>query len=55
MAWVFLFIGAAALVILLIYNKYGRELSIRLSVLTVIVASVFLGFSIQFFLEALGL
>jgi hypothetical protein len=50
LAWIFLFIGLATLLILIVYTKYGRENSVRLSVISIIIASVFLGFSIHFFL-----
>ncbi|MBY8991076.1 MAG: hypothetical protein KGD58_10020 [Candidatus Lokiarchaeota archaeon] len=55
LAWIFLFIGLAALTILVVYTRYGREKSVRLSVITIIIASVFLGFSIHFFLLNLGI
>jgi hypothetical protein len=49
-AWIFLILGLASLAILIIYTKYGREVSVRLSILSVVIASIFLGFSIHFFL-----
>ena len=55
LAWIFLFIGLAALTILVVYTRYGREKSVQLSVITIIIASVFLGFSIHFFLLNLGI
>lgn len=55
LAWIFLFIGLAALTVLVVYTKYGREKSVRLSLLSIVVASVFLGFSIHFFLLNWGI
>ena len=54
LAWVFFGIGMVALLILVLYTKYGREISIRLSVITILVGSVFLGFSLHFFLLQAG-
>lgn len=54
LAWVFSVIGVIAIVILVIYTKYGRELSIKLSLLSIIFAAVFIGFSIHFFLISFG-
>ncbi|MFX1376865.1 MAG: hypothetical protein ACFFA0_13740 [Promethearchaeota archaeon] len=50
LAWIFLVVGLIALAVLVIYTRYGREISVRLSVLSIIIASIFLGFSIHFFL-----
>ncbi|MFX1315177.1 MAG: hypothetical protein ACFE9T_04890 [Promethearchaeota archaeon] len=55
LAWIFLFIGLASLIILVIYTKYGREISIRLSLISVIIAAIFLGFSFHFFLLNWGI
>ena len=55
LAWIFLFIGIISLIILIVYTKYGREISVRLSVITVIIASIFLGFSFHFLLLSWGL
>jgi hypothetical protein len=55
LAWIFLFIGLTALTILVVYSKYGREKSVRLSAISIIVAAIFLGFSIHFFLLNLGI
>ncbi|MFX1424915.1 MAG: hypothetical protein ACFFBE_00560 [Promethearchaeota archaeon] len=55
LAWLFLFIGLTALAVLVIYTRYGREKSVQLSVISIIVASVFLGFSIHFFLLNWGI
>ncbi len=55
LAWLFLFIGLFALTILVIYTRYGREKSVRLSVISIFIASVFLGFSIHFFLLSWGI
>jgi len=54
-AWIFLFIGLASLTILIIYTKYGREVSIRLSILSMVVASIFLGFAFHFLLLSWGI
>ena len=54
-AWIFLVIGITAIIILIIYSKYGRELSVRLSVISIIIASIFLGFAFHFFLLSWGL
>jgi len=54
-AWIFLIIGILLLGILIIYTKYGRELSIKLSILSIFIASTFLGFSFHFFLLHFGL
>ena len=55
LAWIFLFIGLAALTVLVIYTKYGREISIRLSLISIVFAAVFLGFSLHFFLLNWGI
>ncbi|MFX1410610.1 MAG: hypothetical protein ACFFA6_09670 [Promethearchaeota archaeon] len=55
LAWIFLFIGLASLIILVIYTKYGREISIRLSLISIIIAAFFLGFSLHFFLLNWGI
>ncbi len=54
-AWIFLIIGIIILFILIIYTKYGRETSIRLSVITISLVSFFLGFSFHFFLLHFGM
>jgi hypothetical protein len=54
-AWIFLILGLASLAILIIYTKYGREVSVRLSIFSVVIASIFLGFSLHFFLLIWGL
>ncbi|MFX0106490.1 MAG: hypothetical protein ACFE75_13525, partial [Candidatus Hodarchaeota archaeon] len=48
-AWIFLIIGLTSLTILIIYTKYGREVSVRLSIISIVIASVFLGFAFHFF------
>ncbi len=53
-AWIFLAIGIVALTILIIYTKFGREISIRLSVITIGISSIFLGFAFHFFLLNAG-
>ncbi len=54
-AWIFLFIGVASFAILIIYTKYGREVSIRLSILSMGVGSIFLGFAFHFLLLSWGI
>ncbi|MGQ4875073.1 MAG: hypothetical protein ACP6IY_13485 [Promethearchaeia archaeon] len=49
-AWIFLCLGLVALAILIIYARYGRELSIKLYTITIILSSIFLGFAFHFFL-----
>ncbi len=55
LAWTFLIIGLIALTILIVYTKYGREISIKLSVIAVIIAAAFLGFATHFFLLNFGI
>jgi hypothetical protein len=55
LAWVFLTIGIITLVILIIYTRYGREVSIKLSVISIAVTSILLGFAIHFFLLNFGI
>ena len=55
LAWIFLIIGLIALTILIVYTKYGREISIKLSVLAIIIAAAFLGFATHFFLLNFGI
>ncbi|TFG00420.1 MAG: hypothetical protein EU541_02285 [Promethearchaeota archaeon] len=50
LAWLFLVIGIISLLILLVYTRYGRDFSLKLSILTIVLSSVLLGFSIHFFL-----
>jgi hypothetical protein len=54
-AWIFLFIGLASLTILIIYTKYGREVSVKLSIISVVIASIFLGFAFHFLLLSWGI
>ncbi|MFX1388240.1 MAG: hypothetical protein ACFE9M_13560 [Promethearchaeota archaeon] len=54
-AWIFLIIGLISIAALIIYTKYGRELSIRLSILTIVISSIFLGFAFHFLLLSFGL
>ncbi|MFX1268511.1 MAG: hypothetical protein ACFFAK_11175, partial [Promethearchaeota archaeon] len=54
LAWIFLIIGLIALTILIVYTKYGREISIKLSVIAVIITAAFLGFATHFFLLNFG-
>ncbi len=53
-AWIFLIIGLVSFMILIIYTKYGREISVKLSIISIIFASTFLGFSFHFFLLQFG-
>jgi len=55
LAWLFLIIGLVTLMILIIYTRYGREISIKLSVISIVITSVLLGFSIHFFLLNFGI
>ena len=54
LAWIFFGIGMVSLLILVLYTKYGREISIRLSIITILIGSIFLGFSIHFFMLQAG-
>ncbi|MEE9378254.1 MAG: hypothetical protein V3V33_09475 [Candidatus Lokiarchaeia archaeon] len=54
-AWIFLVIGLISLTVLIIYTKYGRELSVRLSIISIVIAAIFLGFAIHFFLLSYGI
>ena len=54
-AWIFLIIGLITFAILIIYTKYGREISIRLSIIAIVLSAGFLGFSFHFFLLHFGL
>lgn len=55
LAWIFLIVGLIAITILIVYTRYGREISIRLSLLAIIAAATFLGFAIHFFLLNFGI
>jgi len=54
LGWIFLFIGLTALIVLVLYTRYGREISIRLSIITILIASIFLGFGFHFILLNYG-
>ena len=54
LAWIFLGIGATALIILILYTKHGREISIKLSVITIVTGSILLGLAFHFFLMNAG-
>ncbi len=54
-AWLFLIIGLVSLTILILYTKYGREVSVRLSIISIVIASIFLGFALHFFLLSWGI
>ncbi|MFX1388795.1 MAG: hypothetical protein ACFE9Z_01875 [Promethearchaeota archaeon] len=53
--WIFLIIGLISLAVLILYTKYGRETSIRLSILSIIVSAIFLAFAVHFILLSFGL
>ncbi|MFX1378505.1 MAG: hypothetical protein ACFFA4_05390 [Promethearchaeota archaeon] len=55
LAWFFLIIGIISLTILIIYTKYGREISIKLSIITAVISAVFLAFAFHFLLLSYGL
>jgi len=55
LAWIFLIVGLIAMIVLIVYTRYGREISIRLSLIAIIIAAAFLGFSIHFFLLNFGI
>ena len=52
--WIFFVIGFISLAVLILYSKYGREVSIRLSIITILIASIFLGFGFHFILLNYG-
>ncbi|MFX0007795.1 MAG: hypothetical protein ACFFA7_07495 [Promethearchaeota archaeon] len=54
LAWVFLIIGLITLTILVIYTKYGREISIKLSIINAVISAVFLAFAFHFLLLSWG-
>ncbi|MFX0077461.1 MAG: hypothetical protein ACFE96_18615, partial [Candidatus Hermodarchaeota archaeon] len=55
LAWVFLCVGLLSLTILIVYTRYGRELSIKLSIISVTISAFFLGFAFHFFLITFGI
>ncbi len=55
LGWIFLVIGLISIATLVIYTKYGRETSIRLSILSIITSAIFLAFSFHFILLSFGL
>ena len=55
LAWVFVVIGLLALIVLVVYTRFGREVSIRLSIISVTFAAIFIGFGIHFFLISFGI
>jgi len=55
LAWIFLIIGLFALTTLVVYTRYGRELSIKLSIISISISAVLLGFSFHFFLITFGI
>jgi len=55
LAWVFLFIGLLSLTILIVYTRYGRELSIKLSIISISISAILLGFAFHFFLITFGI
>lgn len=54
LAWIFLVIGFLSLTILIVYTRYGRELSIKLSIISISVSAILLGFAFHFFLITFG-
>lgn len=52
--WIFIMIGLTSIIVLIIYTKYGREVSIKLSVITILIGSIFLGFGFHFILLNMG-
>jgi len=55
LAWIFLVIGLLALTSLVVYTRYGREISIKLSIISISIFAVLLGFSLHFFLISFGI
>ncbi|MBY8982976.1 MAG: hypothetical protein KGD57_08510 [Candidatus Lokiarchaeota archaeon] len=55
LAWLFVVFGIIVFIMLLVYAKYGRDLSIKYALIFIIIASVLLGFSIHFFLVSFGI
>ncbi|MBY9015515.1 MAG: hypothetical protein KGD68_07470 [Candidatus Lokiarchaeota archaeon] len=55
LAWIFLVIGLSALTILVVYTIYGREISIKLSIISISISAALLGFSFHFFLIIFGI
>ena len=53
-AWIFLGLGLVSLLIMVLYTRYGRKPSIRLSAITILCGSIFLGLSFHFFLIHFG-
>ena len=54
LAWIFLVIGLIAITTLVVYTRYGREISIKLSIISIGSSAVMLGFSLHFFLITFG-
>ena len=55
LAWIFLLVGIFSVVVLILYTKYGRELSMKLTILSIVFSAVFLGFATHFFLTTIGI
>ncbi len=55
LAWFFLIIGLISLTVLVLYTKYGREISIKLSILSGVISAIFLAFALHFLLLSWGL
>jgi hypothetical protein len=55
LAWIFLLIGIFSVVLLILYTKYGRELSMKFTMISIVFSSVFLGFATHFFLTSFGM
>jgi hypothetical protein len=55
LAWIFLIIGIISVIVLVLYTKYGRELSMKLTILSIAFSAIFLGFATHFFLTSMGI
>jgi len=55
LTWIFLTIGLISLTVLIIYTKYGREVSIKLSVICGVISATFLAFAFHFLLLSYGI
>ncbi|MHA1723567.1 MAG: hypothetical protein ACTSYC_07190 [Promethearchaeota archaeon] len=55
LAWIFFALGVFFFLVLILYTKYGRETSIKLSIITISMGSIFVGFSLHFLLLNFGI
>jgi hypothetical protein len=55
LAWIFLILGVLTLIVLVVYTRFGREISIKLSIIFITSTAIFLGFGIHFFLISFGI